>query len=116
MGRGFTYPKRDIGIQLCEGIPGAIQVPPGMLGTRNVMYQFTHIHLTDKGIGIICQYVRLSNSCETPVCTGEDLTDIYVTTAGGHNKAEEGALAGALFRLRLGIRGVPEFFSRIGLR
>lgn len=46
---------------------------------------------------------------------GEDLTDIYVTTAGGYNKAEEGALAGALFRLRLGIRGVPEFFSRIGL-
>ena len=47
---------------------------------------------------------------------GEDLTDIYVTTAGGHNKSEEGAGAGALFRLRLGIRGVPEFFSRIGLQ
>ncbi len=46
---------------------------------------------------------------------GEDYTDIYVTTAGGDHKAEEGAGAGALFRLNLGIRGVPEFPSRIGL-
>ena len=46
---------------------------------------------------------------------GEDLMDIYVTTAGGQNKAEEGAGAGALFRLNLGIRGKPEFLSRIGL-
>ena len=46
---------------------------------------------------------------------GEDLMDIYVTTAGGQNKAEEGAGAGALFRLNLGVRGKPEFLSRIGL-
>lgn len=44
---------------------------------------------------------------------GEELTDIYVTTAGGNNKAEEGEGAGALFRLKPGIRGMPEFFSRI---
>ncbi|MCZ6678285.1 MAG: SMP-30/gluconolactonase/LRE family protein [Candidatus Poribacteria bacterium] len=44
---------------------------------------------------------------------GEDYTDIYVTTAGGDNKAEEGAGAGGLFRLNLGIAGVPEFPSRI---
>jgi len=44
---------------------------------------------------------------------GEDLKDIYVTTAGGDNKAENGQGAGALFRLRLGIKGVPEFYSRI---
>lgn len=46
---------------------------------------------------------------------GEDLKDMYVTTAGGQNKAEEGAGAGALFRLNLGIAGRPEFFSRIKL-
>ena len=44
---------------------------------------------------------------------GEDLKDIYVTTAGGDNKAENGPGAGALFRLRLGIKGLPEFYSRI---
>jgi D-xylonolactonase len=44
---------------------------------------------------------------------GPDYTDMYVTTAGGDRKAEDGALAGGLFRLRPGVRGVPEFLSRI---
>ena len=47
---------------------------------------------------------------------GEDYTDIYVTTARGNDKTNEGAGAGALFRLNLGIRGVPEFPSRIQAR
>jgi sugar lactone lactonase YvrE len=47
---------------------------------------------------------------------GEDLSDIYVTTAlSDSSKTEEGTGAGALFRLRLGIRGLPEFFSRVML-
>ena len=44
---------------------------------------------------------------------GEDYTDIYVTTAGGANKEEEGSGAGALFRLNPGIQGVPEFPSKV---
>jgi sugar lactone lactonase YvrE len=50
---------------------------------------------------------------------GEDYTEMYVTTAGGHlrdagKEPPEGRYAGALFRLRLdGVRGVPEFTSRI---
>ena len=44
---------------------------------------------------------------------GADLTDIYVTTIGGDKKDKEGPLAGALFRLQLGIKGLPEFFSRV---
>jgi len=44
---------------------------------------------------------------------GEDCADIYVTTAGGDRKQEEGPLAGALFRLKTEARGTPEFFSRI---
>ena len=46
---------------------------------------------------------------------GDDCTDIYVTTAGGDHKDREGPSAGALYRLNLGIRGVPEFRSRIRL-
>jgi D-xylonolactonase len=46
---------------------------------------------------------------------GPDYRDIYVTTAGGENREEEGSGAGALFHLDLGIQGVPESFSRIGL-
>jgi D-xylonolactonase len=46
---------------------------------------------------------------------GEDYADIYVTTAGAERREKEGPGAGALFRVNLGIRGVPEFRSRIGL-
>lgn len=44
---------------------------------------------------------------------GDDYTEIYVTTAGGNNKEENGPTAGSLYRLRTGIRGLPEYFSRI---
>lgn len=46
---------------------------------------------------------------------GADLTDIYVTTAGGQDKGGNGPGAGALFRVNLGIRGMPEFYSRVRL-
>jgi len=47
---------------------------------------------------------------------GADLNEMYVTTAlDGNTKTEEGEGAGALFRLRPGIQGLPEFFSRIKL-
>ena len=45
---------------------------------------------------------------------GEDYTDMYVTTANpSGNKEKEGVGAGALFRINLGIKGVPEFRSRV---
>lgn len=44
---------------------------------------------------------------------GEDYQDLYITSAGGNTKGEDGALAGALFRLNLRVRGVPEFPSRV---
>ncbi len=47
---------------------------------------------------------------------GDDNSDMYVTTAGGADKIANGDGAGALFRFRSGIRGVPEFRSRVGLR
>ena len=46
---------------------------------------------------------------------GPDYSDMYVTTAGGDSKETDGAEAGSLYRLRLGIRGLPEFASRVGL-
>jgi sugar lactone lactonase YvrE len=50
-----------------------------------------------------------------PAFGGPYYADLYVTTAGGNNKPEDGAGAGALFRVDVGVRGVPEFRSRIGL-
>lgn len=46
---------------------------------------------------------------------GDDYTDLYVITAGGDQKTTDGQDAGALFRVRPGVAGVPEFASRIGL-
>lgn len=46
---------------------------------------------------------------------GPDLTDLYLTSAGGNDKNENGAEAGALFRVRgLGVHGAAEWRSRIG--
>lgn len=127
MEQGFTFLKMDLGIGICRGIPDTISAPSGMLQTQNIMHPFTGIHITDKGIAVMCeyvetvrniigyeiplaidhlghigvedcirlakaldkyslawledmipwqftdQYVRLSNSCETPICTGEDI-------------------------------------------
>ena len=45
---------------------------------------------------------------------GSGYSDMYITTAGGDNRKVEGEGAGALFRLRIeGVRGAPEFLSRI---
>ena len=46
---------------------------------------------------------------------GADYGDMYITTAGGNHKETDGEAAGALFRLKSGVKGVPEFFSRVGL-
>jgi len=44
---------------------------------------------------------------------GDGCGEAYVTTAGGNDRQENGELAGSLFRLDPGTKGVPEFFSRV---
>lgn len=44
---------------------------------------------------------------------GDDYSDFYITTAGGHTKHKDGALSGALFRMKAPVQGQCEFFSRI---
>ena len=44
---------------------------------------------------------------------GDSLTDMYVTSAGGQDRKENGAAAGALFHLNIGLPGRPEFRSRV---
>ncbi|EMA48482.1 SMP-30/gluconolactonase/LRE family protein [Halococcus salifodinae] len=46
---------------------------------------------------------------------GGDYRDMYVTTAGGEEREQEGGGAGALFRLRPGVTGLEEFRSRISV-
>ena len=44
---------------------------------------------------------------------GRDYADLYITTAGGDNRKEEGREAGALFRVKTAIQGVGELRSRV---
>lgn len=46
---------------------------------------------------------------------GAGMDEIYVTTIGGDTKEKSGKDSGALFRLNMGIEGVPDFYSRVGL-
>ena len=46
---------------------------------------------------------------------GAEMDEIYVTTIGRDKKDESGEGSGALFRLKLGIKGVADFYSRVGL-
>jgi D-xylonolactonase len=50
-----------------------------------------------------------------PAFGGPDHTDVFVTTAGGQDKSDNGRDAGALFHLKPGFRGHPEYRSRLGL-
>ena len=56
--------------------------------------------------------VKKVSSC---IFAGDDLTDMYITTAGGDKKEENGPTAGALYRIKPGVKGIAEFYSKIGL-
>lgn len=70
MSRGFTMLKMDLGVQPLIGIKGALSWPQGMLpgdpedkmeqmlNIHHLMHPFTHVRLTPKGIGLICEYVE----------------------------------------------------------
>lgn len=50
-----------------------------------------------------------------PTFGGPNCGDMYVTTAGGEDRENNGEGAGALFRFDPGVNGTPEFRSRIQL-
>jgi L-alanine-DL-glutamate epimerase-like enolase superfamily enzyme len=79
--QGFTFLKMDVGIEMLEGVTGAMTAPPGyrvrpektleanpdaldaamrrmQRDSRYVPHPFTGIELTEKGIGILVEYVR----------------------------------------------------------
>jgi L-alanine-DL-glutamate epimerase-like enolase superfamily enzyme len=68
--RGFTMLKMDLGVQPLVGVKGALSWPQGMLpgdpedkiekmlNIQTLMHPFTHVRLTPKGIGLICEYVE----------------------------------------------------------
>lgn len=64
--------------------------------------------------GSIAERIELPTGKVSSVTFGGDgLKELYITTAGGNAAAETDPAAGALFRVRMDVAGVPEFFSRI---
>jgi len=57
MDDGFGFLKMDVGIGLLRDVPDALIAPPNMLQTSTVMHPFTGIQVTEKGIGLLCEYV-----------------------------------------------------------
>jgi len=47
----------DVGIGLLKDVPGALNAPPNMLTTNEIMHPFTGIQITPKGIEWLCSYV-----------------------------------------------------------
>ena len=57
MEMGFGYLKMDVGLGTIVDQDDCVVAPPGMLNSRDIMHPFTGIQLTEKGIGLICEYV-----------------------------------------------------------
>jgi len=58
--QGFTWLKMDLGVDLVQDVPGAISHPlGGSVGLAgNTQHMFTGIELTDKGLGLMGEYVQ----------------------------------------------------------
>jgi L-alanine-DL-glutamate epimerase-like enolase superfamily enzyme len=56
---GFTWLKMDLGIDLLHGTPGALTHPLGLTerDVFNTQHMFTGIQLTDKGVGMMADFV-----------------------------------------------------------
>jgi D-xylono/L-arabinono-1,4-lactonase len=60
--------------------------------------------------------IKLPVKLVTNVALGGDgLADLYITSAGGEKPEENGALAGGVFCVKGAARGLPEFYSRVGI-
>ena len=103
-------PFVDVGDE--EGIPDGltVDVEGGVWGARwdgSCLVRYTPEGAEERRIEFSARKVA------SATFGGDDYGDLYATTAGGDDKAAEGDGAGALFRLRPTIGGVPEFRSRI---
>lgn len=58
MEMGFKFLKMDVGIGLLRDVPDALNAPPHLLNTRDVMHPFTGIQVTATGIEFLVEYVR----------------------------------------------------------
>ena len=54
---GFSFLKMDVGLSVLGSEPDCVIAPPSMRESRDIMHPFTGIQLSERGIGLICEYV-----------------------------------------------------------
>ncbi|MFD1511925.1 SMP-30/gluconolactonase/LRE family protein [Halomarina rubra] len=95
-----------------EGVPDglAVDVEGGVWSARwngGCLIRYTPVGREDQRVELPAQKVS------SVTFGGPSYTDLYITTAGGDNRATEGDGAGALFRLDAPVAGRPPFRSAL---
>jgi L-alanine-DL-glutamate epimerase-like enolase superfamily enzyme len=57
MADGFTFLKMDLGIDRLGDVPGALSMPAPWGESRSVAHPFTGIHITEKGLDVLEEFV-----------------------------------------------------------
>jgi D-xylonolactonase len=106
---------RDDGLADDAGAPAGLAVDAGG-DVWTARWNGAAVWRLDAASGAVAARVALPVRKATALCFGgEDLEDLYITTAGGHLRQADGARAGALFRVRdLAVRGLPRHVTRLG--
>lgn len=110
----ITNQEKHIVIPQTEGVPDGMTVDAqGYIWSARwdgaSLYRYA-----PNGVEVLrIPFPALKVSCVT--FGGEHYSEMYVSTAGGYNRSEEGSGAGAIFHLQVGVKGVPEFTSRIAI-
>lgn len=104
--------------QIFARVPESIGLPDGLAVDRqgrvwSALWDGSALIRYDHSGNIVARFPFPTHKVSSLAFGGEDLRDIYVTTAGGNTRQEDGATAGALYRTRLDAAGQPEFYSRI---
>lgn len=117
----FDYDKKTGGIanqRVFVNTPEGDGLPDGMTvdaedyvwsarAFGSALYRYTPEGKEDRRISFPASFVS------SVIFGGHDYDDIYVTTGGGENHPDNGPGSGAVFHLNIGIKGMPDFFSRI---
>ena len=106
--RDFTS-TRDLG---SDGLPDGMTVDSeGYVWSARVLTG--QIHRYSPSGELVLSIDFPCDMVSSAVFGGENMEDLYVTTIGADDRESHGPGAGALYRVRTGIKGVEEFFSKV---
>lgn len=109
----ITNQKNHIVIPEGEGVPDGMTVDAqGYIWSAR--WDGSHLYrYAPNGTEVLrIKFPALKVTCMT--FGGSDYNEMYVSTAGGNDRSREGSGAGAIFYLKPGVKGIPEFKSKIG--